>query len=60
MYIIINTKNNKMVIGWEIDFRSKPYSIYESNIIEPLIFWDKDDALKTAKRLGKKYKVVEL
>ena len=60
MYKIINTKNGKVVIGWEIDYRSNPYSVCESNVREPLIFWDEDDALKTAKRLGGKYKVVEV
>ena len=58
-YVIKNKKNDKLVLGWEVDFKGKPYSIYESDTRPPLIFFDLDDATNTAKRLGGKYYVCE-
>lgn len=59
-YVIKNEKSDKLVLGWEVDFKGKPYAIIESNTRPPLIFCDLEDVNNTAKRLGGKYKVVEV
>lgn len=58
-YVIKNEKNDKLVLGWEVDFKGKPYAIIESDTRPPLIFFDLNDANNTAKRLGSKYYVSE-
>lgn len=54
-YVIKNKKSDKLVLGWEVDFKGKPYAIIESDTRPPLIFFDLEDATNTAKRLGGKY-----